>query len=58
MKKTLANISVDIEINEQGEYDVWISTEGSSGAHYVGLTPDQIGKNVADLIECLREASE
>ena len=52
---SLGTISVDVELLSDGSYDVWISTEGSSGAHYRGISPSDVGSNVADLIECIAE---
>lgn len=51
----LTSISVDVEVMPNGNYDVWIASEGSSGAHYVDVDADKVGENVADLIECLAE---
>ena len=51
----IGTISVDVELLSDGSYDVWISTEGSSGAHYTGISADTIGNNVADLVESLAE---
>lgn len=49
-------ISIDIESNGNGTYDTWISTEGSSGAHYPTAKATEIGDYVADLVDCLEEA--
>lgn len=57
MRKQLSAISVDAEMMENGKFDVWISTEGSSGAHYTGVTSDEIGRHVADLVEVLADAA-
>ena len=54
-KITLSSITVDAEILPNNTLDVYISTEGSSGAHYKGLTAAAVGANVQDLIECLAE---
>lgn len=51
----LANISVDVQTFGNGHYDTYISTEGSSGAHYPDATAAQIGEYVADLIDTLEE---
>ena len=53
----LSCISVDIELMPNGNYDAWIATEGSSGAHYINIDADKVGENVADLIECLTESA-
>ncbi|MGN0485534.1 MAG: hypothetical protein ACI4HI_18500 [Lachnospiraceae bacterium] len=49
-------ITVDLQQNENGTFDTWISTEGSSGAHYKTATAEEIGLHVKELIECLTEA--
>ena len=53
--KPLCCISVDVEAMPDGKLDVWIATEGSSGAHYRGIDAAEVGINVADLIECVAE---
>lgn len=50
-------IIVDVISNGDSTYDTHIATECSSGAHYPALTADEIGRNVADLIETLNEAN-
>lgn len=57
MQEQLSAISVDVEMMEDRRFDVWISTEGSSGAHYTGITSDEIGRYIADLVEVLAEAA-
>lgn len=49
-------ISIDLISNGNGTYDTWISTEGSSGAHYPDASAEKIGVHVADLVDCLEEA--
>ena len=51
-------ITIDVERNEDGSYDTYIATESSSGSHYPKITADEIGEDVADLIECLYEEQE
>ncbi len=51
----LGSFSVDVELQENGKFDVWISHEGSSGTHYRDITADKIGDLVADEIECIAE---
>ena len=53
----LSAISVDVEIQPDNTLDVYISTEGSSGAHYQNVSAEAVGENVQDLIECLAEAA-
>lgn len=57
MAEQLTNISVDIMSNHDGTYDVYISTECSSGSHYPCITAAEIGDNVADLVDTLEEAA-
>ncbi len=56
--KQLCSISVDVQIQPDGKYDVWIAEDGSSGAHYTVATADEIGKRVADMVQCFAEAAE
>lgn len=51
----LGSFTVDVEVQENGLYDVWIAHEGSSGEHYKDVTSDRIGELVADEIECVKE---
>lgn len=48
-------ISVDVRGND-GKYDVWIATEGGSGAHYRDIDAAKIGDYTADLVDTLEEA--
>lgn len=48
-------ISVDIQGND-GKYDVWIATEGSSGSHYHDIDTAKIGEYTADLVDTLEES--
>lgn len=54
---TLSAISVDVEIQPDNTLDAYISTEGSSGAHYQNVSAEAVAENVQDLIECLAEAA-
>lgn len=56
-KEQLSTISVDVQTNHNGTYDVYISTEGSSGCHYPDISAEVVGENVADLIDTLEEAA-
>ena len=51
----LGNFTVDVDVQENGLYDVWIAHEGDSGSHYKDVTSDRIGELVADEIECVKE---
>lgn len=55
-KITLSSISIDLEICPDNTLDVWLSTDGSSGAHYTGLSAADVATNVQELIECMAEA--
>lgn len=48
-------ISVDVQ-GKDGKYDVWIATEGGSGAHYHDIDATKIGEYTADLVDTLEEA--
>lgn len=54
---TLSAISVDVEIQPDNTLDAYISTEGSSGAHYQNVSAEVVAENVQDLIECLAESA-
>ena len=54
---TLSAISVDVEIQPDNTLDAYISTEGSSGAHYQNVSAEAVAENVQDLIECLAESA-
>lgn len=56
-KITLSSITVDAQILPNNTLDAYISTEGSSGAHYKGMTAAAVGANVQELIECLAETN-
>lgn len=49
-------IAIDLQENSDGTFDTWISTEGSSGAHYKAASSAEIGNHVKELIDCLAEA--
>lgn len=51
----LGTFSVDVKVQENGRYDVWITHDGNSGEHYKDATSDCIGKLIADEIECVKE---
>ena len=54
----LTTIDVDVQILPDNTLDLYLSTAGSSGEHYVGITPEQVGDHVAGLIDCLADAQE
>lgn len=49
-------ITIDLQEQSDGTFDTWIATEGSSGAHYKGISSAEIGIHVKELIDCLAEA--
>ncbi len=51
----LGTFSVEVMVQENGLYDVWIAHEGCSGEHYVDITAERIGKLLADDIDCIRD---
>ncbi len=51
----LGTFSVDVQLQEDGKFDVYIAHEGSSGEHYPDVTADRIGDLVADEIDCIAE---
>lgn len=53
--RELPSITVDIQKREDGTLDIWILHEGTSGSHYVPVTPAEIGKYVQDEVELLLE---
>ncbi len=59
MKKIpLVTLTVDVEIQENGKFDVYISHEGGSGEHYKNVSADEIGNLVAEDVEVMAESFE
>lgn len=54
----LCNIHVDVQLQPNGLFDVFISEDGSSGAHYSNVTAEEIGRNVAEQVQCYAEAAK
>jgi hypothetical protein len=54
--KNIGTFTIDVELQENGLYDVWLAHEGSSGDHYKDTTLERIGPLVTDLIDCVVEA--
>lgn len=50
-------ISIQIQSNCNGTYDVLMATEGNSGDHYTSLTAQQAGEHLTELIRMLEEAA-
>lgn len=53
--KTVIEIDV-INDATPGQYDVWMSNDGSSGIHYRNVTASEIGDFTADYVDTLEEA--
>lgn len=49
----LGRFDVDIQMQENGLYDVTISHNGSSGAHYTNVDPKELGRYLDDDIEAV-----
>lgn len=51
----LGTFSVDVILQPNGKYDIWIAHEGSSGSHYKDISADKIGEYLAGEIESIAE---
>ncbi len=51
----LGTFTVDVQLQLDGTFDVYIAHEGSSGEHYKDINADKIGEFVAGDIECIAE---
>lgn len=49
----IGNFEVDVELMEDGTFDVYLSHDGSSGEHYEHVSADRIGSLLADDIEAV-----
>lgn len=47
----LGTFTVDVQLQDNSLYDVYIAHEGSSGSHYTDVNADRIGQLLADDIE-------
>lgn len=56
--KQLCNLQVDVQLQENGKFDVYISNEGNSGSHYTDVTADKIGELVAEEVEIRAEEEQ
>ena len=52
----LCNLQVDVQMQDDGKFDVYINNEGDSGCHYENVTADNVGELVAEEIEIRAEA--
>ncbi len=56
MLKQLCNLEVDVQIQENGKFDIYINKYGDSGCHYTDVTADRIGELVVEEIKnCTEE---
>ncbi len=53
--KILCNLEVDVQVQDNGKLDVYINNEGDSGCHYTNITPEDVGRLVAEEIEMRME---
>jgi len=51
----LGTFTVDVQMQDDGKFNVYIAYEGYSGEHYTDVTADKIGELVADDIEYMAE---
>ena len=51
----LGTFEVDVDIQDNGLLDIYISHSGSSGSHYTDVTPDEVGEHLADNIDDIME---
>ena len=51
----LGTFDVDVQLQPDGKFDVYISHAGNSGEHYSNVTADKIGEYVAGAIECIAD---
>ena len=49
----IGNFEVDVELMEDGTFDVYLSHDGSSGEHYGQVSANRIGSLLADDIEAV-----
>lgn len=49
-------LSVDVQLQRDGKYDLFIGEDGSSGWHKENMTLEEIGEEVMDKIQCYAEA--
>lgn len=54
----LGVFTVDVTLQDNGLYDVYLAHEGNSGEHYTDVTGDRIAILLVDDIECVRESYE
>ena len=47
--------TAEVVKNKIGKFDVWISSDGSSGCKYTNLTPEEVGNILIDDIKTISE---
>lgn len=53
--KELCNLQIDVQMQKNGRYDVYINNEGDSGCHYTDITAKKIGELVTEEIKLQAE---
>lgn len=56
--KKLGTIEIEVNVQNDGLYDIYISHDGNSGEHYMNCTEDKVGELTAGFIDCLAEELE
>lgn len=51
----LCNLDINVQLQPDGLFDVYIANAGDSGCHYTGVTADKVGQLVAEEIEIRSE---
>ena len=49
--RDLCNLQVDVKLQDNGLFDVYINNEGNSGYHYKDVTSEKIGELVTEEVE-------
>lgn len=55
-RQNLGTFTIEVDLQSNGKFDVYVAHEGSSGEHYTDVTADRIGEIVADEVETVAEA--
>ena len=54
----LGNFNLDIQVQPDGKFDLYVAEEGSSGVHHSNLKLEDIGRIVVDVVRPYVEAQE
>lgn len=54
--KQVCILNVDVQLQSNGKYDIYIGEDGSSGWHGENMTLKEIGEQVMSQIQCYTEA--